>query len=87
MSEHKPLRVAVLGTGNWGRVHIEAYWRNPDTHLVAICGQSNQERVKRMAAQYGATGYLDFGEMLEKEKPDLVSIITPAIKSSGRPRP
>ncbi len=77
MSEHKPLRVAVLGTGNWGRVHIEAYWRNPDTDLVAICGQSNQERVDRMAAQYGATGYLDFGEMLEKEKPNLVSIITP----------
>ncbi len=77
MSEHKPLRVAVLGTGNWGRVHIEAYWRNPDTDLVAICGQSNGERVNRMAAQYGATGYLDFGEMLEKEKPDLISIITP----------
>ena len=77
MIEGKPLRVGVLGTGNWGRVHIEAYWRNPDTDLVAICGQSNTERVQRMAAQYGATGYLDFGEMLAKEKLDLVSVITP----------
>jgi predicted dehydrogenase len=77
IGESKPLRVGVLGTGNWGRVHIEAYWRNPDTQLVAICGQSNHERVERMAAQYGAKGYLYFGEMLEKEKLDLVSVTTP----------
>lgn len=71
------LKVCVLGTGNWGKVHIEAYWRNPDTQLVGICGQSNRERVDRMAKQYGANGYLDFAEMLEREKPDLVSVITP----------
>jgi hypothetical protein len=50
VNEIKPLRVGVLGTGNWGRVHIEAYWRNPETELVAICGQSNRERVERMAS-------------------------------------
>ena len=77
MSEQKPLRVGVLGTGNWGRVHIEAYWRNPDTELVAVCGSANRERVDRMAKQYGANAYLDFGEMLEKENLDLVSVITP----------
>jgi len=77
VSENKPLRVGVLGTGNWGRVHIEAYWRNPDTELVAICGQTNRERVERLAKQYGATGYLDLGEMLQKEKLDLISLITP----------
>src|SRR5579883_3071733 len=77
MSESRPLRVGVLGTGHWGRVHIEAYWRNPDTELVAICGQRNRERAGRMAAQYGARAYLDFSEMLEKERLDLVSVITP----------
>lgn len=77
VSQSKPLRVCVLGTGHWGQKHIEAYWRNPDTQLAAICGQSNRERVERLARQYGTTGYLDFGEMLDKEKPDLVSIITP----------
>lgn len=77
MSESRPLRVGVLGTGNWGRVHIEAYWRNPDTELVAICGQSNRERVERLAKQYGATAYLDLGEMLAKERLDLISLITP----------
>src|SRR5580704_14496195 len=77
LSVNKPLRVGVLGTGNWGRVHIEAYWRNPETQLVAICGFRNQERADRMAKQYGATAYLDLGEMLEKEKLDLVSVVTP----------
>src|SRR5207248_607060 len=67
LSDGKPLRVAVMGTGNWGRVHIEAYWRNPETELVAVCGTSDRERAERMGRQYGAKPYLDLAEMLEKE--------------------
>jgi predicted dehydrogenase len=77
MKESKPLRVGVLGTGNWGRIHIEAYWRNLDTQLVAVCGSVNRERAERMAQQVGANAYLDLGEMIAKEKLDLLSIITP----------
>ena len=77
MNENRPLRVGVLGTGNWGRVHIEAYWRNPETDLVAVCGHANRARAEHMAQQYGAKAYLDLGEMLEKETLDLVSLITP----------
>lgn len=71
------IRAAVIGTGNWGRVHIEAYWRNPETELVAVCGVRNRERAETMARQYGGRAYLDIAEMLEKERPDLVSIIPP----------
>ena len=67
MIDRKPLRVGVLGTGNWGRVHIEAYWRNPDTDLVAICGMTNQKRVEWMGQQYSATPYLDLGEMMRRK--------------------
>jgi myo-inositol 2-dehydrogenase/D-chiro-inositol 1-dehydrogenase len=77
VNDRKPLRVGVLGTGNWGRVHIEAYWRNPDTDLIAICGSANRKRVEWMGQQYNATPYLDLGEMIEKENLDLLSIITP----------
>jgi predicted dehydrogenase len=66
-----------MGVGNWGKVHIEAYWRNPDTDLVAVCARSNRERVEQMGRQYGATPYLNLAEMIEKEKLDLLSIITP----------
>ncbi|HLJ56001.1 MAG TPA: Gfo/Idh/MocA family oxidoreductase [Chthonomonadaceae bacterium] len=77
MAESKPLRVGVMGTGNWGRVHIEAYWRNPETELVAVCGSANRERAERIGRQYGARPYLDLAEMIEKERLELLSIITP----------
>jgi predicted dehydrogenase len=77
VTESKPLRVGVVGTGNWGRVHIEAYWRSPDTELVAICGSANRERAEKLGRQYGATPYIDMSEMIEKERLDLLSIITP----------
>jgi hypothetical protein len=33
------LRVAVIGYGRWGVVHLDAYSRNPRTELVAVCGR------------------------------------------------
>ncbi len=77
MTDPKPLRVGVLGTGNWGRVHIEAYWRNPLTDLVAVCGSANMERAERFARQYGAKAYIDLERMIEEQNLDLISIITP----------
>ncbi|HEY3283837.1 MAG TPA: Gfo/Idh/MocA family oxidoreductase [Armatimonadota bacterium] len=72
-----PLKAAVVGVGWWGRTHVEAYWRSPETELVAVCGRTNRERTEAVARQYGARAYLDIGEMLEHERPDLVSVIAP----------
>lgn len=71
------LKAAVVGCGGWGRHHVEAYWRNPTVELVAVCGSRNRERTERVAAQYGAHAYLDIAEMLERERPGVVSVITP----------
>ncbi len=71
------LRAAVVGVGYWGQVHVEAYWRNPETVLVAVCGQTNRARAEQTASQFDARPYLDIAEMLEREKPDIVSVITP----------
>ncbi len=71
------MRAAVIGTGGWGHTHIEAYWRNPHTELVAICGHTNRARVEEVSRQYNTRAYLDIEAMLEKEKPDIVSVITP----------
>ncbi len=70
------LRVAVIGYGGWGRVHLEAYRGNPLTELVALCGR-NPRRVTQTAAYYGAQPYTDVGRMLAEERPDLVSVILP----------
>jgi predicted dehydrogenase len=73
----KPLKAAVIGTGNWGIVHIEAYWRSPEYELTAICGHSNRERLEGLGRRYGAKPYLNPREMIEAESPDIVSVILP----------
>jgi len=70
------LRVAVIGYGSWGKVHLEAYRANPLTELVAICGR-DLDRVVQTARFYGARPYTDLSRMLDEEKPDLVSVILP----------
>ena len=49
----------------------------PTPNWSPSAGSPTGSASERMAAQYGATGYLDFGEMMAKEKLDLVSVITP----------
>jgi predicted dehydrogenase len=71
-----PLRVAVVGYGWWGKVHLEAYRNNPLTNLIAVCGRDPQ-RAAQTAAAYGARPYTNLGQMLEEARPDLVSVILP----------
>ena len=35
----RPLRVAVVGPGGWGRQHVRIFSGRPDTELVAIVGR------------------------------------------------
>jgi myo-inositol 2-dehydrogenase/D-chiro-inositol 1-dehydrogenase len=70
------LRAAVIGYGWWGRVHLEAYRRNPHTSLVAVCGR-DPDRAAQAAAIYGAAPYTDVAQMLESARPDLVSVVLP----------
>ena len=71
-----PLRVAVLGYGWWGQVHLEAYRNNPLTTLVAICGR-DARRVAEKASAYHAQPYTDIARMLDEQRPDFVSVILP----------
>src|SRR5579862_6883732 len=71
------LKAAVVGTGWWSRTHIQAYWSNPETELVAVCGHCDRAKAENIAQQYGARAYLEIGAMLERERPDVVSVIAP----------
>jgi predicted dehydrogenase len=70
-----PLRAAVIGCGPWGRVHMRAYVNSPDTRLVAVAARS-PERTARVAAHFGVTPYTSVAELIEKERPDLISVST-----------
>lgn len=87
-------RVAIIGTGrmggliedelpagSWSRPygHFPAYDAMPETQVVAVANRG-KERLERFAARFGVTNtYLDYREMIVKERPDIVSITTPSL--------
>ena len=87
-------RIAIIGTGRMGGLiddeltpnqfsspygHYPAYQYIPETEVVAVANRGT-ERLKRFSKRFGCTNtYLDYREMIEREKPDIVSITTPSL--------
>ena len=71
-------RVAVVGAGYFGRLHVEAWGRVPGARLVAVC-DANTARAAEAVAFAGAEApvFGDIGAMLAKAQPDLVDIAAP----------
>jgi len=69
-------KIALVGTGGWGRQHARIFSQRPDVEFCAVMGR-NRERAEARAAEYGVRAYTDIAEMLEREKPDLVSLSLP----------
>jgi predicted dehydrogenase len=76
------LRVAVVGLGPIGRQHTDAYTRNPDAELVAVCDML-AERLDPAAEQLGVKGYLKLSELLANEDVDAVSVATAGPENGG----
>jgi predicted dehydrogenase len=73
------LKAAIIGSGLIAKLkHIPAFHRHSDkVHLVALC-DVNIEAARQAASSAGIpTAYADVGEMLVKERPDIVDICTP----------
>lgn len=70
-------KTAVIGAGSWGYQHARAYAQRPDTYLAAVVGRT-KERTRARAEQFGVPYYLDIQEMLDRVKPDFVSVCLPA---------
>lgn len=75
MEEMKKLKVAVIGTGFWGKNHARVYKELPNTELVAIC-DVNAERAKAIAAQFGVKAYTNSARMLKNSQIEAVSVCT-----------
>ena len=76
MSEHQRVKVALIGAGGWGMQHARIFAARADVDLCAIVGRTEQ-RTKARAEQFGTRAYLNIGEMLDREQPDLVSVCLP----------
>lgn len=71
------LKAVVVGAGYFSQFHYEAWSRIPEVEVVAIC-DLDVMKAKQTAQYYGVPRfYDDIDEMLDKEKPDFIDIITP----------
>ncbi|MGH2513146.1 MAG: Gfo/Idh/MocA family protein, partial [Candidatus Limnocylindrales bacterium] len=70
------MRVAVAGGGFIGIEHANAYLAQPDAELVGFVGR-DLERTAAVAARYGARAYTDLDELIQRERPDALSVCTP----------
>lgn len=70
------MKVAVIGVGTMGRHHTRVYSELPEAELVAI-SDADSFRAESTAQKFGIRAYTDHREMLEKEKPDAVSVVVP----------
>lgn len=70
------LKVGIIGTGNISISHIEAYRKNPNVELYALC-DINEKRLKEVAEKYGVERtFTDMNEMLKLKELDAVSVCT-----------
>lgn len=76
------LRVAVIGAGHIGRVHLEAYAACPDAEIVGVCDLS-VERAEIAAARYGGRAYPTVAALLANEAVEAVSVCTAGVENGS----
>jgi len=70
------VRIALVGAGGWGKQHARIFAEREDVDFCAVVGRT-PEKTRARAERYGVKAYFDIGEMLEQERPDLVSLCLP----------
>ncbi len=70
------LKVAVIGCGSMGQNHIRNYADIDEVELVGVC-DVDLERAKSFAKKYGCRAYGNYLEMIEKENPEIISVVVP----------
>lgn len=71
----KTLRIGIVGCGQMGRWHLDAYKKNPQVQLVAFA-DTNLESAERFAAEASAKAYSSTKDMIVNERLDGVSVCT-----------
>lgn len=71
------MKVAVVGVGGMGKVHVKAYKRMEDVEIVALC-DVRTEMTDKLCEELGVKQYTDLHQMLEEEALDILDICTPS---------
>lgn len=75
----RKVKVCLIGAGQWGRQHARVFSQRPDVTLCAVAGRS-LEKTQTRAAEFGLRAYTNVLEMLDREKPELVSLSLPNLE-------
>ena len=78
MDPLKQLRVAVIGTGFWGKNHARVLTQLTCTKLVCVC-DANIGAAEAVGTRLGVVYTSDFENVLSREDVDAVTICTPTI--------
>ncbi|HKW07760.1 MAG TPA: Gfo/Idh/MocA family oxidoreductase [Candidatus Dormibacteraeota bacterium] len=70
------IRAAVLGVGTMGRHHARVYHDMPEVELVGVA-DNNPELAALVASRLGCKSYGNHRELLERERPEAVSVVVP----------
>lgn len=73
---NEPVKIGLIGCGGISATHLATYQNNPRANVVAVC-DVDQAKADAVAGKAGATAYTDFEQMLDAEKLDGVSLLTP----------
>src|SRR5258706_5322873 len=77
MTPRLPLKLVAVGAGYFSRFQCEAWTRIPEVKITAI-GDQTESKAREMMAAYGILRYYaDWREMIDRERPDFVDLITP----------
>ena len=67
------IKVAVIGTGNISKEHINSYLKNPNVELYAFC-DIDADRVKMMAEKYGVSRTYTDKDVMLRELPEIDAV-------------
>lgn len=70
------LRIGMVGMGGISGAHIGAWLQIPEAKIICVC-DIRPEKANAAAEKSGGKAYLDFDEMLESEKIDVLDICLP----------
>ncbi len=73
------IRAAVIGVGAMGKNHARVYSEMPEVELVGVT-DVDARLAQSVGRRFGAADFVDYRQMLDETKPDVVTIAVPTIK-------
>lgn len=75
----KKPRIAIIGAGTFGEMHLKAFSQMARDGYVELVGVAdlNEELLAKRREKYGVATFGEYAAMIEKTRPDGVSIVTP----------